>query len=91
MGKNNVGVRTEALLASSEYTPNRILDALLDHWQLRNDAALSRRLGVAPPVISKFRHKRLPIGAAHLLHIMDATDWSLEQVRELAGMKKVRV
>lgn len=44
------------------YDPNRLLDTLIVHLNLKNDAALSRALEVAPPVISKIRHNRLPVG-----------------------------
>ena len=47
----------------AEYDPNRVLDAIISRLRLKNDAALSRLLEVAPPVISKIRHSTLPIGA----------------------------
>jgi hypothetical protein len=37
----------------SDYDPNRVLDAIIRKLRLKNDAALSRVLEVAPPVISK--------------------------------------
>ena len=36
-----------------QYNPNRLLDTLIENLRLKNDAALSRALEVAPPVISK--------------------------------------
>ncbi len=41
------------------YDPNNLLDTLIEKLHLKNDAALSRALEVAPPVISKIRHRRL--------------------------------
>ncbi len=52
-----------ALASQESYNPNHLLDILLGKMQLKNDAALSRLLEVAPPVISKIRHHRLPVGA----------------------------
>ena len=49
------------------YDPNNLLDALIEKLNLKNDAALSRALEVAPPVISKIRHRRLPVGASLLM------------------------
>src|SRR5471032_812695 len=49
-----------ALASQESYNPNHLLDILLGKMQLKNDAALSRLLEVAPPVISKIRHHRLP-------------------------------
>ena len=43
------------------YDPNNLLDSLIEKLHLKNDAALSRALEVAPPVISKIRHRRLPV------------------------------
>lgn len=40
------------------YDPNNLLDSLIEKLHLKNDAALSRALEVAPPVISKIRLKR---------------------------------
>ena len=34
------------------YDPNHLLDSLIEKLNLKNDAALSRALEVAPPVIS---------------------------------------
>ena len=51
-------------LSSQEtYDPSHLLDTLRERMQLKNDAALSRLLEVAPPVISKIRHRALPVGA----------------------------
>ena len=49
--------------ATATYNPDRLLDAIIVKLHLKNDAALSRALEVAPPVISKIRHRTLPIGA----------------------------
>jgi hypothetical protein len=52
-----------------QYNPNRLLDTLIENLRLKNDAALSRALEVAPPVISKIRHHRLPVGASLLIRM----------------------
>lgn len=49
------------LVSQPSYDPNALLDALMEKLRLKNDAALCRLLEVAPPVISKIRHKRLPL------------------------------
>ena len=65
------------------YNPNRVLDAIIDKLQLTNDAALSRALEVAPPVISKIRHTTLPIGATILIRMHEISDFSIRELREL--------
>ena len=39
----------EDRLEDRVYDPNRLLDTLIQHLNLKNDAALSRALEVAPP------------------------------------------
>jgi len=67
----------------AEYDPNRILDAIIAKLRLKNDAALSRVLEVAPPVISKIRHNTLPIGATLLLRMHEESEFSIRELREL--------
>ncbi|MFC3456655.1 MULTISPECIES: hypothetical protein [Massilia] len=67
----------------SAYDPNRVLDAIIAKLQLKNDAALSRALEVAPPVISKIRHNTLPIGATILLRMHEISDFSIRELRAL--------
>jgi hypothetical protein len=70
------------------YNPNRLLDALLENMRLKNDAALSRMLEVAPPVISKIRHRRLPVSASVLIRMHEATDMSIGDLRFLMGDRR---
>ena len=65
------------------YNPNAVLDAIIEKLQLKNDAALSRALEVAPPVISKIRHCTLPIGATILLRMHEVSDLSIRELRAL--------
>lgn len=65
------------------YDTNRVLDAIIQKLRLKNDAALSRVLEVAPPVISKIRHNTLPIGATILLRMHEVSDFSIRELRAL--------
>jgi len=67
----------------AQYDPNRVLDAVIEKTGLKNDAALSRALEVAPPVISKIRHSTLPIGATILLRMHEISDYSIRELRSL--------
>jgi len=65
---------------------NAFLDKIINHFRLKNDAALSRKLEVAPPVISKIRHGRLPVGASLLIRVHEITDISISDLKQvLAG------
>ncbi|WP_426110681.1 hypothetical protein [Massilia sp. PWRC2] len=65
------------------YNPAKVLDAIIAKLKLKNDAALSRVLEVAPPVISKIRHRSLPIGATILLRMHEASAISIRELRAL--------
>lgn len=64
---------------------NDLLDALIKRLNLKNDAALCRALEVAPPMISKIRHKRLPVGASMLIRMHEVSGLSIKELRELMG------
>jgi hypothetical protein len=70
------------------YNPDNLLDAIIAKLKLKNDAALSRALKVAPPVISKIRHRTLPIGATILLRMHDVSDFSIRELRALMASPK---
>ena len=70
------------------YDPNTLLDALIEKLRLKNDAALCRALEVAPPVISKIRHKRLPVGASMLIRMHEVSDMSIRELRDLMGDRR---
>ena len=76
------------LLTQTQYDPNNLLDALLEKLALKNDAALSRALEVAPPVISKIRHRRLPVGASMLIRMHEVSNLSIGELRTLMGDRR---
>ncbi len=79
-----------ALSSQESYNPNHLLDFLLEKMTLKNDAALSRKLEVAPPVISKIRHRRLPIGASLLIRMHEVTGMSIRDLRDLMGDRRTK-
>jgi hypothetical protein len=83
-----MGMENNPLLERPEYDPNNLLDALIQRMALKNDAALSRALEVAPPVISKIRHRRLPIGASLLIRMHEVSDISIRELRNLMGDRR---
>ncbi|NHQ93337.1 helix-turn-helix transcriptional regulator [Janthinobacterium lividum] len=62
---------------------NDLLDMLLAKGP-KNDAALARALEVAPPVISKIRHGRLPIGASLLIRMHEVFDVPIRELKRIA-------
>jgi hypothetical protein len=71
-----------------QFNPNHLLDSIQGKMNLKNDAALSRLLTVAPPVISKIRHGRLPVGASLLIRMHEETNLSISELRELMGDRR---
>ncbi len=73
---------------SQEIEPKQIaqnilfLDHLVELMALKNDAALSRKLDVAPPVISKIRHGRLPIGSSFLVRCHEICGITFKEMRK---------
>lgn len=62
---------------------NDLLDAVLRKTGLKNDAALARALEVAPPVISKIRHGRLPVGASLVVRVCELTEMGLNEIKAI--------
>jgi plasmid maintenance system antidote protein VapI len=75
-------------LRNPQYDPNNLLGSLIQKLNLKNDAALSRALEVAPPVISKIRHRRLPVGASLLIRMHEVCGLSIKELRELMGDRR---
>lgn len=76
------------LINQASYNPNNLMDTLIKQLSLKNDAALSRALEVAPPVISKIRHRRLPVGASLLIRMHEISEMSIRQLRDLMGDRR---
>jgi plasmid maintenance system antidote protein VapI len=73
-----------------QYDPNHLLDTLIEKLRIKNDAALSRALEVAPPVISKIRHNRLPVGASLLIRMHEVSEMSIRDLRQLMGDRRAK-
>src|SRR6476469_3920855 len=76
------------LTSQVTYNPDNLLDSLIERLNLKNDAALSRALEVAPPVISKIRHRRLPVGASMLIRMHEVSTMSVRELRHLMGDRR---
>lgn len=68
-----------------EYNAAGLLDAAAAVLKTDNDAQLSRALGVAPPVISKLRHNRMPVGDSMILKIHELAGMPVATIRGFIG------
>lgn len=69
----------------STYNPNGLLDHLIAGMSLKNDAALARAFNLAPPVISKIRHERLPVGPSFLIKCHEIAGMEFPHIRSFVG------
>ena len=67
------------------YNSNHLFDVMLEKLELKNDAALSRVLKLAPTVISNIRHRCMPAGASILIRLYEVSNLSVAELRELLG------
>jgi hypothetical protein len=88
MNQPDSSTKSSRLADQVAYDPNNLLDSLIEKLHLKNDAALSRALEVAPPVISKIRHRRLPVGASLLIRMHEVSDLSIRDLRILMGDRR---
>jgi hypothetical protein len=81
----------DSSLGQIEYNPGRLLDALIEKLNLKNDAALSRALQVAPPTISKIRHHKTDVGAPLLVRMHEMSNLNIKELRRLMGDRRIRM
>jgi hypothetical protein len=75
-------------MPAPRYDPDHLLATLIERLNLKNDAALSRALEVSPPVISKIRHRRLPVTASLLIRMHEVSALSIKELRLLMGDRR---
>jgi hypothetical protein len=70
--------RTTAISANQ----GKLIDLLIKDYSLINDAGVARALKVAPPVISKIRNHKLPVGATMILAIHEKFGKPINDIRK---------
>lgn len=65
----------------------RFIDSILAQANIKNDAELSRCLEMAPPVISKLRNGRMPVGATILIAINEVTGIPVQDMKKQLGYR----
>jgi plasmid maintenance system antidote protein VapI len=72
------------------YNPSNLLDILRRKLVLPTDAALARTLEVAPPMLSKIRHRYLPVSASLLIRMHEVTGMSVRELRNIMGDRRCK-
>jgi hypothetical protein len=78
------------VLATFYYDPDRLLDTLIQRLNLRHDADLSRALEVAPPMISKIRHRKFAVSASLLIRMHEVSLLTVGELRTLMGDRRAK-
>ncbi|GGC63357.1 hypothetical protein [Undibacterium terreum] len=79
------------VLGKSSYDPNRLLNAIKEKLQLRDDAALSRVLAISRPLVWEIRRHTVPVGAWLLMRMQEVSQLSVEELRFLMGDRRQRI
>ena len=62
---------------------NKLFDHIKTQYRIKSDAALAYKLGITPQVLCRVRSGDMKLSAAVILAVYDATEMSIEQIREL--------
>jgi len=76
----------DAVTGAANCNHGPMLDVLMVSLKVTSDAALSRKLMVPPPVISKLRNNKIGVSAGLLVRIHDVTGLSINKVRTMLGL-----
>lgn len=63
-----------------------VLNRFASHLSLKNDAAIARALETQPPVISKWSHGALPMGATAIIRMHEMTGWSTTEIKQMLNL-----
>jgi plasmid maintenance system antidote protein VapI len=70
------------------YDPNNLIDFLRLELKCANDAALAKALEIAPPIISKIRHRKLAVCASLLIRMHEVSGLTIRELRDLMGDRR---
>jgi transcriptional regulator with XRE-family HTH domain len=73
------------------YDPDRLLDAVSEKLETKNDAALAQKLNIARTVLGAIRKKKMPVTASLLLWIHQETGIKIDELRELMGDRRAKL
>lgn len=78
--------RRERVLAHPGYTPHRLINHARTALGAPNDNVLSEMLEYDHGQISRIRSRKEAVTPAFMVAVMDRPKWSIDYVRELAGL-----
>lgn len=63
----------------------QLFNYLREKYKLEDDTQLSKRIGIARPIISRVRTAKQPLSGNHLIKINEKTGVTIKKMRELIG------
>lgn len=63
----------------------KLLDALKEKYNLKNDAAIAKQLEVAPPVISRIRNGKSTVSAEIMIRIHETFGMPIADIKALCA------
>ena len=66
-----------------ERKKHALIDYLIKSNKLKNDGALARLMDVKAPIISKYRNKKLKVGAPFILLVPDLFGLEIKEIRRM--------
>lgn len=72
------------------FDPAKMLDALAERYQLKNDAQIARFLEISPVMVCKLRHQYRALGGGVILRIHEATGIAIHEILRLSGDRRRR-
>lgn len=76
-----------SLLTIKGYDPNPLLNECIRRNKLNSDADLARLLKLAPPAISKIRHRANPISPMIFIRLHELGGMSFADMRRLCNIQ----
>jgi hypothetical protein len=67
---------------------HKLLDAICESLDIKNDAALARFLECLPSLICKIRNQKTSVSPWFILRVYDKTGWTIEAIRALMIKEK---
>jgi hypothetical protein len=74
------------VLSYDTYTPEELLNGVMEHMKLKNHAALAKAFQMSPPQVSKIVHRTAPVTARLVLRIHEVTGISVPRLKEMCGL-----
>jgi hypothetical protein len=75
----------------SQYDPNNLLNTLIKHLALENDAALAKVLDISSLIINKIRQLTQPVSGTILILMHEKTGFSFSELRRLMGDRRQKI